>query len=119
MWEQDPKLEKIAKLLWDERRLDAPTVEDHRKFRQQAEEILGPEESLFRIDWVSRQDLPPVICSSNVGQKKKKKNSSRNQKCSRSSYSVKTVRASMTPRCSQAAGKPTSKASFLKPKLPA
>ena len=56
MWEQDPKLEKIAKLLWDERRLDAPTVEDHRKFRQQAEEILGPEESLFRIDWVSRQD---------------------------------------------------------------
>lgn len=73
MWEQDPKLEKIAKLLWDERRLDAPTVEDHRKFRQQAEEILGPEESLFRIDWVSRQDLPPVICSSNVGQKNKQK----------------------------------------------
>jgi paired amphipathic helix protein Sin3a len=57
-WEQDPKLEKIAKLLWDERRLEAPTVEDHRKFRQQAEEILGPDESLFRIDWVS---LPPSI----------------------------------------------------------
>ena len=53
IWEQDQKLEKIAKLLWDERRLEAPTVEDHRKFRQQAEEILGPEESLFRIDWVS------------------------------------------------------------------
>jgi hypothetical protein len=57
-WEQDPKLEKIAKLLWDERRLEAPTVEDHRKFRQQAEEILGPDESLFRIDWVS---LPPPV----------------------------------------------------------
>ena len=55
IWEQDQKLEKIAKLLWDERRLEAPTVEDHRKFRQQAEEILGPEESLFRIDWVSTQ----------------------------------------------------------------
>jgi paired amphipathic helix protein Sin3a len=53
IWEQDQKLEKIAKLLWDERRLEAPTVEDHRKFRQQTEEILGPEESLFRIDWVS------------------------------------------------------------------
>jgi paired amphipathic helix protein Sin3a len=56
-WEQDPKLEKIAKLLWDERRLEAPTVEDHRKFRQQAEEILGPEDSLFRIDWVSLPSL--------------------------------------------------------------
>ncbi|KAI0263083.1 hypothetical protein BC834DRAFT_939102 [Gloeopeniophorella convolvens] len=51
-WEQDPKLEKIAKLLWDERRMDAPTVEDHRKLRHQAEEILGPEENLFRIDWL-------------------------------------------------------------------
>jgi len=51
-WEQDPKLDKIAKLLWDERRLEAPTVEDHRKLRREAEEILGPEENLFRIDWL-------------------------------------------------------------------
>jgi paired amphipathic helix protein Sin3a len=51
-WEQDPKLEKVAKLLWDERRLESPTVEDHRRFCREAEEILGPEENLFRIDWV-------------------------------------------------------------------
>jgi len=60
-WEQDPKLEKIAKLLWDERRLEAPTAEDHRAFRQQAEGILGPEENLFRIDWVSPPLLPFVV----------------------------------------------------------
>ncbi len=60
-WEQDPKLDKISKLLWDERRLEAPTVEDHRKFRRQAEEILGPEENLFRIDWVSSPPLPPLV----------------------------------------------------------
>jgi hypothetical protein len=46
-------------LLWDERRLEAPTVEDHRKLRREAEEILGPEESLFRIDWVS--SVPPCV----------------------------------------------------------
>src|SRR6267154_3673658 len=56
-WEQDPKLEKIAKLLWDERRIESPTVEDHRRLRSEAEEILGPEENLFRVDWV-RNALP-------------------------------------------------------------
>ncbi|KAI9444070.1 hypothetical protein H4582DRAFT_2109296 [Lactarius indigo] len=56
-WEQDPKLEKIAKLLWDERRLEAPTAEDHRSFRQQAEGILGPEENLFRIDWLPESKM--------------------------------------------------------------
>lgn len=56
-WEQDPKLEKIAKLLWDERRLEAPTAEDHREFRRQAEEVLGPEENLFRIDWLPESKM--------------------------------------------------------------
>ncbi|KAH8992694.1 hypothetical protein EDB92DRAFT_541726 [Lactarius akahatsu] len=56
-WEQDPKLEKITKLLWDERRLEAPTVEDHRAFRQQAEGILGPEENLFRVDWLPESKM--------------------------------------------------------------
>jgi paired amphipathic helix protein Sin3a len=28
-------------------------VEDHRRLRREAEEILGPEENLFRIDWVN------------------------------------------------------------------
>ncbi|KAI0048887.1 hypothetical protein FA95DRAFT_1516785 [Auriscalpium vulgare] len=51
-WEQDAKLDKLMKLLWEERRLEHPTVEDHRKLRRQAEEILGPEENLFRIDWL-------------------------------------------------------------------
>jgi len=40
------------KLLWEEREVDNPGVEDHRKFRRRAEEILGPDENLFRIDWV-------------------------------------------------------------------
>lgn len=56
-WEQDPKLEKVTKLLWDERRLEAPTVEDHRAFRQQAEGILGPEENLFRVDWLPESKM--------------------------------------------------------------
>jgi paired amphipathic helix protein Sin3a len=43
----------VAKVLWDERRLESPTVEDHRRFRREAEEILGPEDNLFRIDWVN------------------------------------------------------------------
>ncbi|TFY70749.1 hypothetical protein EVG20_g2247 [Dentipellis fragilis] len=51
-WEQDPKLERLMKLLWDERHLETPTVEDHRSLRRQAEEILGPDENLFRIDWL-------------------------------------------------------------------
>ena len=51
-WEQDPKLEKIAKLLWDKQFLETPTVEDLRRLRREAEGILGPEDSLFRIDWV-------------------------------------------------------------------
>ena len=60
-WEQDAKLEKIAKLLWDERRLETPTVEDHRRLRREAEEILGPEDNLFRIDWVrATLSLPPL-----------------------------------------------------------
>ncbi|KAN0116479.1 hypothetical protein V8E52_005860 [Russula decolorans] len=56
-WEQDPKLEKIAKLLWDERRIESPTVEDHRRLRSEAEEILGPEENLFRIDWLPESKM--------------------------------------------------------------
>ncbi|TFY74206.1 hypothetical protein EWM64_g9806, partial [Hericium alpestre] len=56
-WEQDPKLEKLVKILWDERHLEAPTAEDHRAHRRQAEEILGPDENLFRIDWTPTQAL--------------------------------------------------------------
>ncbi|KAI9451486.1 hypothetical protein F5148DRAFT_1378838 [Russula earlei] len=56
-WEQDPKLEKVAKLLWDERRLESPTIEDHRGLRREAEEILGPEENLFRIDWLPESKM--------------------------------------------------------------
>ncbi|KAH9983794.1 hypothetical protein BJV74DRAFT_878832 [Russula compacta] len=56
-WEQDSKLEKIAKLLWDERRLESPTVEDHRALRREAEDILGPEENLFRIDWLPESKM--------------------------------------------------------------
>ena len=51
-WEQDPKLQKIAKLLRDERLPETPTVEDHCRLRREAEEIWGPEDNLFRIDWV-------------------------------------------------------------------
>ncbi|KAI0062716.1 hypothetical protein BV25DRAFT_1803353 [Artomyces pyxidatus] len=51
-WEQDSKLDKLVKVLFDERHLDNPSVEDHRKLRRQAEEIMGPEENLFRIDWL-------------------------------------------------------------------
>ncbi|KAI0313378.1 hypothetical protein OF83DRAFT_558985 [Amylostereum chailletii] len=50
-WEQDGKLDKLVKVLWDERHLDTPTTDDHRKLRRQTEEMLG-EENLFRIDWV-------------------------------------------------------------------
>ena len=48
----DQKQDKLYKLLSDERQLKQPTVDDHRKLLRQAEEILGPEENLFCIDWV-------------------------------------------------------------------
>jgi paired amphipathic helix protein Sin3a len=51
-WEQDPKLEKMAKLLWDEQLLETPTVKDHCRLCREAKEILGPEDNLFHIDWV-------------------------------------------------------------------
>ena len=52
-WEQDPRNDRLVRGLWDERRHDAPTADDHRRLRRQAEEILG-EESVFRLDWVRR-----------------------------------------------------------------
>lgn len=52
-WEQDPKLDKVSKLLLDERQIENPTGEDRKVFRRKAEEIMGPEENLFGIDWVS------------------------------------------------------------------
>lgn len=51
-WEQDPKLDKISKLLLDERQIENPTAEDRKVFWRKAEEIIGPEENLFSVDWV-------------------------------------------------------------------
>ena len=50
VWEQDGRNDKLVKLLWDERQLERPSADDHRRLRHQAEGIVGPDEHFFRID---------------------------------------------------------------------
>lgn len=60
-WDQDPKLDKISKLLLDEREIENPTAEDRKVFRRKAEEIIGPEENLFSVDWVGNLQLCGIV----------------------------------------------------------
>ncbi|KAH9477606.1 Transcriptional regulatory protein SIN3 [Psilocybe cubensis] len=49
----DPKSQELLELLKRERSLNSPTTQDRINYRHQAENILGPDENVFRIDWLS------------------------------------------------------------------
>ncbi|KAF4616526.1 hypothetical protein D9613_008571 [Agrocybe pediades] len=49
----DPKSQELLELLKRERSLVSPTTQDRINYRHQVENILGPDENVFRIDWLS------------------------------------------------------------------
>ncbi|KAF8869638.1 hypothetical protein CPB84DRAFT_1754931 [Gymnopilus junonius] len=50
----DPKSQELLELLKRERSLMTPTTQDRTNYRHQVENILGPDENVFRIDWLSQ-----------------------------------------------------------------
>ncbi|KAH0581672.1 hypothetical protein H2248_011367 [Termitomyces sp. 'cryptogamus'] len=48
----DPKSQDILEILKKERSLVSPTTQDQINSRRNAEKVLGPDENLFRIDWL-------------------------------------------------------------------
>jgi paired amphipathic helix protein Sin3a len=49
----DPKSQDLLEALKRERTLASPMTQDRVNYRHQAENVLGPDENVFRIDWVS------------------------------------------------------------------
>jgi hypothetical protein len=49
----DPKSRALLEILKSEQAMACPTTQDQINHRRNAEKILGPDENLFRIDWVS------------------------------------------------------------------
>jgi len=49
----DPKSQELLELLKRERSLMTPTTQNRTNYRHQVENILGPDENVFRIDWLS------------------------------------------------------------------
>lgn len=48
----DPKSQDLLEGLKRERALVSPTTQDQINTRRNAEKVLGPDENIFRIDWV-------------------------------------------------------------------
>lgn len=48
----DSKSQDLLEILKKERALANPTTQDQINSRRNAEKVLGPDENLFRIDWV-------------------------------------------------------------------
>lgn len=48
----DPKSQELLEFLKRERSLPSPTTQDRINNRRQAEKVLGPDENVFRVDWV-------------------------------------------------------------------
>ncbi|KAG6893701.1 hypothetical protein C0992_008974 [Termitomyces sp. T32_za158] len=48
----DPKSQDILEILKKERSLVSPTTQDQINSRRNAEKVLGPDENIFRIDWL-------------------------------------------------------------------
>ena len=48
----DPKSQDLLEQLKRERSLPSPTTQDRINGRRHAEKTLGPDENVFRIDWV-------------------------------------------------------------------
>ena len=58
----DPKSHDLLEYLKRERALIAPTTQDRINSRRNAEKVLGPDENVFRIDWVC--DLEKTLMTS-------------------------------------------------------
>jgi paired amphipathic helix protein Sin3a len=48
----DGRSQELSELLKRDRALQAPTIQDQLNSRRFAENLLGPDENIFRIDWV-------------------------------------------------------------------
>ena len=49
----DAKSQDLLEILKRERTMACPTTQDQINNRRNVEKVLGPDENLFRIDWVS------------------------------------------------------------------
>jgi paired amphipathic helix protein Sin3a len=49
----DSKNQDLFEILKRERAMSLPTTQDQINHRRNTEKILGPDENLFRMDWVS------------------------------------------------------------------
>ncbi|KAF8189362.1 histone deacetylase complex, SIN3 component [Pholiota molesta] len=56
----DPKSQELLEFLKRERSLASPTTQDRINHRRQAEKVLGPDENVFRIDWLSESKLMTI-----------------------------------------------------------
>lgn len=59
----DPKSQDLYELLRREREITSPTTQDLINCRRNTERVLGPDENLFRIDWVGSLYCPPSSVS--------------------------------------------------------
>lgn len=48
----DPKSQELLEIVKRERALTSLTTQDRINIRRSAEKVLGPDENIFRIDWV-------------------------------------------------------------------
>lgn len=48
----DPRCHDLLELLRRDRALSSPTMQDQTNSRRLAENIMGPDENIYRIDWV-------------------------------------------------------------------
>lgn len=53
----DPKSQELLEIIKRERALTSPTTQDRINIRRNAEKVLGPDENVFRIDWVEFHPL--------------------------------------------------------------
>ena len=58
----DPRSMELWDLLQRERDITSPTTQDLINARKNAEKILGPDENLFRMDWVRTIPPPSLSC---------------------------------------------------------
>ena len=59
----DPKSQDLLEILKRDTSIAVSSAQDLINSRRSAEKVLGPDENLFRIDWVSVISLSSVTCS--------------------------------------------------------
>lgn len=57
----DPKSQELLELLKKERVYGTLSTQDQINSRQNAERVMGPDENLFRIDWVRSSVLDKTV----------------------------------------------------------